>query len=162
MKTENKAIDKIEERELVITRIINAQRTKVFKAWIEPEQLAAWWGPKNFTNPVCELDVRPGGAILVHMRGPDGAVYPMKGTFHEITEPEKLVFTSTAFEDGNGNHMVEVLNTITFTEQNGKTELKLHAKVKVLKSTTEVEWGLGGMDAGWNQSLDRLDQLVKN
>ena len=59
-------------RELVITRIFDAPQKAVFAAWTDPERLKHWWGPKDFTNPVCELDVRPGGAIRIHMRGPDG------------------------------------------------------------------------------------------
>src|ERR1700730_7092158 len=82
------------ERELKITRVFDAPREMVFKAWTDPKLLAQWWGPKGFTNPVCELDVRPGGAIRVHMRGPDGTVYPMTGVYQEVVEPERIVFTS--------------------------------------------------------------------
>src|SRR5882762_715575 len=63
-------------------------------AWTDPKQVAEWWGPHRFTNPVCDLDVRPGGAIRIHMRGPDGTVYPMTGVYQEVVEPERLVFTS--------------------------------------------------------------------
>jgi len=142
------------ERELVITRVFDAPRELVFKAWTDPKHVAQWWGPKGFTNPVCELDVRPGGAIRIDMRGPDGVVYPMKGVFHEIVEPERLVFTSSAFEDENGNPQLAVLNTVTFTEHNGKTKLTLHAVV--VKSAPEVAAALDGMREGWSQSLDRL------
>jgi uncharacterized protein YndB with AHSA1/START domain len=68
-----------EEQELVLTRVFDAPRELVFKVWTDPKHLARWWGPRGFTNPVCELDLRPGGAILIHMRGPDGTVYPMTG-----------------------------------------------------------------------------------
>jgi uncharacterized protein YndB with AHSA1/START domain len=142
------------ERELVITRVFDAPRQLVFKAWTDPKHLAQWWGPKGFTNPVCELDVRPGGAILIHMRGPDGVVYPMKGVFHEIVAPERLVFTTSAFEDAEGNPLLEDLNTVTFEEQGGKTKLTLRAIV--VKSAPEVEAALAGMEEGWSQSLDRL------
>jgi len=60
-----------ERRELVITQVLDAPREVVFKAWIDPKQMAKWWGPKGFTNPVCEMDVRPGGSLRVVMRGPD-------------------------------------------------------------------------------------------
>ena len=108
------------ERELKITRVFDAPREVVFKAWTDPKLLAQWWGPKGFTNPVCELDARPGGAIRVHMRGPDGTVYPMGGMFHEIVEPERIVFTSTAHQDEAGEPQLEVFNTVTFAEHNGK------------------------------------------
>jgi uncharacterized protein YndB with AHSA1/START domain len=70
-------------RELVITRTFDAPRELVFKAWIDPKHLAQWWGPKYFTNPVCEVDARPGGSLLIHMAGPDGTIYPMRGVFNE-------------------------------------------------------------------------------
>lgn len=160
MATRHSPATKSTERELVITRIFDAPRELVFKAWTDPKHVAQWWGPKDFTNPVCELDVRPGGALLIHMRGPDGVVYPMKGVFHEIAEPERLVFTSSAFEDEAGNPQLEVLNTVTFVEQGGKTKLTLRAVV--VRSTPEVAAALAGMEEGWNQSLDKLaEHLAK-
>lgn len=160
MATRHSPATKSTERELVITRIFDAPRELVFKAWTDPKHVAQWWGPKDFTNPVCELDVRPGGALLIHMRGPDGVVYPMKGVFHEIAEPERLVFTSSAFEDEAGNPQLEVLNTVTFVEQGGKTKLTLQAVV--VRSTPEVAAALAGMEEGWNQSLDKLaEHLAK-
>ena len=71
------------EVEVVLTRVFDAPRALVFKIWTEPHHLAKWWGPRDFTNPVCELDVRVGGKILIHMHAPDGTVYPMTGTFRE-------------------------------------------------------------------------------
>ena len=79
------------EREITITRMFDAPRAVVFRAWTDAGQLAQWWGPKGFTNPVCEIDVRVGGAIRIHMRSPDGNIYPMKGEFREIVPPERLV-----------------------------------------------------------------------
>jgi uncharacterized protein YndB with AHSA1/START domain len=142
-------------RELVLTRTFDAPRSVVFKAWADPEQLARWWGPHGFTNPVCEVDVRPGGGILIHMVGPDGQVHPMKGTYHEVVEPERLVFTSTAVEDERGRPRLEVHNTITFAEHDGKTTLTLRAVV--VKAAPEVAGALAGMEAGWTQSLERLE-----
>ncbi len=141
-------------KELTITRIFDAPRELVWKAWTDPKLLARWWGPMWFTNPVCEVDLRPGGAILIHMRGPDGVVYPMKGVFHEIVEPERLVFTSSSVEGKGDTTLLETINTVTFAELDGKTRLTLHAVV--VKSTPEAAWMLAGMDEGWNTSLDRL------
>jgi len=134
---------------MVLTREFDAPRDMVFKAWTDPKQLARWWGPKYFTNPVCELDVRRGGAIKVDMKGPDGTVYPMGGTFHEIDAPKRLIFTSTAFDGA-----LEVFNTVTFVERNGKTTVTVNAVV--MKSTPEVAGALAGMREGWTQSLDKL------
>jgi uncharacterized protein YndB with AHSA1/START domain len=147
------AVKESSEWDLVITRVFDAPRALVFKAWTDTKHMAQWWGPNGFTNPVCELDVRVGGAMRIHMRAPNGVVYPMKGVFEEIDEPERLVFVSSALDD-KGNSMFDVLNTVIFTEQRGKTELTLHARV--IKATAQAPQYLQGMQAGWTQSLDRL------
>ena len=147
------------EKEVTLTRIINAPREMVFKAWIEKDQLEKWWGPKGFTNPVCEINSTPGGTILIHMRAADGTMHPMDGEFHEIVEPEKIVFTSAALNK-NGERLFEVLNTVTFDDENGKTKLTLHAAISSI--TDEGKPYLDGMNEGWSQSTDRLDDLVSN
>jgi uncharacterized protein YndB with AHSA1/START domain len=144
-------------RELVLTRVFDAPRALLFRAWTNPKHLAQWWGPRGFTNPVCELDVRPDGAIHIVMRGPDGTDHPMVGAFHEIAPPERLVFTS-AVDDANGKRLLEARNTVTFTEQSGKTMLTLRALV--VKATPEAAPMLAGMEAGWTQSLERLEALM--
>lgn len=145
------------EHELVITRIFNMPRELVFRAWINPKQVAKWWGPKDFTNPVCELDVRPGGAIRIDMRGPDGTVYPMSGIYREIWGNKRLVFTSSALDEKD-IPLFEVLNTVTLSDHNGRTKLTVHAIVS--KVTEEAAPYLAGMNEGWNQSLDRLEALL--
>jgi uncharacterized protein YndB with AHSA1/START domain len=144
-------------RELTTTRLFDAPRKVVFAAWTDPKQVAQWWGPTGFTNPVCELDVRPGGAILIHMRAPDGTVYPMSGVYKEIVPPERLVFTSNAL-DKDGKAMFENLNTVIFSEHDGKTTVALH--VKVVKSSAEAVQYLAGMEIGWKMTLDRLEAHV--
>jgi uncharacterized protein YndB with AHSA1/START domain len=118
-----------------------------------PERLTHWCGPKDFTNPVCELEPRPGGAIRIHMRAPDGIVYPMTGVFQEILEPERFVFTSAALDE-RGNPLFEVLNRVTFAEDGSRTKLTLQASV--VKATAQAAPYLAGMEQGWSQSLDRL------
>lgn len=139
------------------TRVIDAPRELMFKAWTDPKHVAQWWGPTGFTNPVCELDVRPGGAIRIHMRGPDGIVYPMSGVYQEIVPSEWLEFTSVALDD-TGNPLFENLNTVIFEEQNGKTQLKLHARV--VKSTVHATPYLQGMEEGWRLTLDRFENYL--
>ncbi|MBS1911339.1 MAG: SRPBCC domain-containing protein [Bacteroidetes bacterium] len=140
--------------DLVLTRILDAPRDLVFKVWTDPLHVQNWWGPHGFTNPVCEVDIRPGGALRITMRGPDGVLYPGGGTFHEIIEPERIVFTATAFEDESGVPKLEVLNTVTFVEEGGRTTLTLTAVV--VKSTPEIAEALAGMEAGWSQSLEKF------
>ena len=145
-------------RELTITRVLDAPRDLVFQAWLDPKRIAQWWGPKGFTNVVREWDARPGGAIDLDMIAPDGGGHPMGGAFREVTPPSRLVFTSTAFEDANGEPGLENLNTVTFSEEGNKTVMTLH--VVVLRANERAAEGLAGMEQGWNQTLDRLGDLV--
>jgi uncharacterized protein YndB with AHSA1/START domain len=162
LRIENMTTEK-SKHDLVITRIFDVPRALVWKAWTDPKLIAQWWGPHGFTNPLCEWDARPGGAILVHMRGPAGSAFdmvlPMKGMFHEVTAPERLVFTSTALEDAAGNPQLETLNTITFEEYNGKTRLTLHAKV--VKAMPAAAGAIAGMEQGWSQSLEKLTAFLQ-
>jgi uncharacterized protein YndB with AHSA1/START domain len=146
-----------EPRELVLTRLIDAPRDLVFRAWTDPRHLAQWWGPHGFTNPVCEVDLRPGGALRIEMRGPDGAVYPLRGVFREVVAPERLVFTNDAL-DAAGQPLIEGITTVTFAEQDGKTLLTV--RDHILKAAPGAADALAGMDEGWNQSLDRLVALL--
>jgi uncharacterized protein YndB with AHSA1/START domain len=144
-------------RALTMTRVFDAPRKVVFAAWTDPKQVAQWWGPTGFTAPVCELDVRPGGAIRIDMRGPDGTVYPMTGVYKEVVPPERIVFTAAAL-DKDGNAMFENLNTVIFSEDKGKTTVEL--RVEVVKSSAAAEPYLAGMEMGWGMSLDRLGAFV--
>src|SRR5260370_32578415 len=119
--------------------------------------MAKWWGPQGFTNLVCELDVRPGGAMRIVMRAPDGAEHPMRGVFREVLEPERLVFTAAA-EDENGNPLLEVLTTVTFAGQDGKTKLTVHARAVGLAVAAALL--LEGMPAGWPQRPGRLARPI--
>jgi uncharacterized protein YndB with AHSA1/START domain len=147
-----------DKRELRMTRLLDAPRDLVFKAWTDPKHVAQWWGPKYFTNPVCEVDARPGGTILIHMQDPDGNVYPMKGVFNEVVEPERLVMTAGAFQADDGEPMLEDVTTVTFEDVGGKTLLTVHALVT--KATPEAEGALEGMEQGWNEQLDKLDEFL--
>ena len=148
------------EQEIIIRRPIDAPLQNVYRAWTIQSILARWWGPKDFTNPVCELDVKPSGEIRIDMRAPDGTVYPMGGIFHEIIEPETLVFTTTAFKDAEGKWNLEVLNTVNFNQKEGKTELTISARI--IERSPETESSVAGMEMGWNESLDRLEEVLKD
>jgi uncharacterized protein YndB with AHSA1/START domain len=148
-------------REVTLTRIYDAPRSLVFKMWTDPKHMAQWWGPRGFTNPACELDVRPGGKIWIVMRGPKGTEFdqdfPMSGTFHEVVEPQRLVFTAVA-EDKDGNPLLEAHTTVTFEDQGGKTKLTVQANAVGLAPIAPQM--LAGMEAGWSQSLEKLAELV--
>jgi uncharacterized protein YndB with AHSA1/START domain len=144
------------QRSVTLTRIFDAPRSLVWKAWTDPKMTAQWFGPRCFTNPVCELDVRVGGSLRVVMRGPDGNEYPMKGEFREVTPLERLVFTNIA-TDQDGKHLLEGETTVILSESNGKTTLTLQTHAIGLVPIAPQM--LAGMEAGWNQSIDKLAEL---
>jgi uncharacterized protein YndB with AHSA1/START domain len=143
------------ERELILCRIIDAPRELVFRMWTDPAHLAKWWGPRDFTNPVCEIDARPGGVLRIVMRAPDGTDYPMAGVFREIVAPERLVFTNCAL-DHDGNILLDGLTVVTFAEEGGKTKLTVQTHAVALVPAAARY--LDGMKAGWEQTLDGLEE----
>ena len=145
------------EGTVIITRVFDAPRALVWKAWTDPKMMAQWFGPRDFTNPVVELDVRVGGALRIVMRGPNGGEYPMKGVFREVVAPERLVFSNIGV-DKDGNHLLEGETTVTFAEQGGKTTLTL--KTHAVGLVPIAKQMLAGMEAGWTQSIDKLEELV--
>ena len=148
----------VAERTLLLTRVFNAPRHLVYAAWTEPKQLAQWWGPTGFTNPLCELDLRVHGEIRIDMRAPNGTVYPMSGAFREIAPPERLVFTAAAL-DANGKPLFENLNTVTFAEYDRNKTL-LTIDVRVLWEGPSAAQYLSGMAEGWSRSMDRLSEFI--
>lgn len=150
-------------RDLIIIRFLDAPRDRVWKAWTEPKLLEKWWGPKGVTNPTCELDARPGGVINIVMLAGDelgelkGRRWPMTGTVRKIVPPKKLVFDSQAIM--NDKPILETLSTLILEDQDVKTKMMFHIVVK--KTRPEAEGPLAGMEMGWNQSLDKLTDLLK-
>jgi uncharacterized protein YndB with AHSA1/START domain len=145
------------ERTITLTRTYDAPRDLVWRAWTDAKHLANWFGPRGFTSSVPELDVRVGGALRIVMHGPDGNDYPMKGVFREVVAPERLKFSNIAV-DKDGNHLLEGETTVILEEQGGKTRLTLHAQA--VGRVPMAPQMLAGMEAGWSQSLDKLEELV--
>jgi uncharacterized protein YndB with AHSA1/START domain len=145
------------EREITITRLFDAPPALVFRAWTEAALLAQWWGPKGFSNPVCEIDARVGGALRIHMRAPDGAIYPMKGEIREIVPPKRLAFTNIAVDEA-GHHIIEGFTTVTFADEGGKTRLTLHTRGSAVAEKAVAY--LQGMETGWTMSIDKLQALL--
>ena len=146
----------IVEREITLVRVFTAPRDVVFGMWTDAKHLAQWWGPHQFDNPVCEADARPGGKILIHMRGPDGMAHVMDGIYREITPPTRIVFTTSV--DQAGVRLLEGHNVVTFEDLGGKTRLTLQARVSGFTEITRMM--VGGFEAGWTQSLEKFEALV--
>jgi uncharacterized protein YndB with AHSA1/START domain len=146
------------ERELILTRVFDAPRALVYRAWTEREHMMQWWLPgPGFTVPVCELDVRPGGALRIDMRGPDGTLYPNTGCFFEVSKPDRLVFGTVAVDDVE-HAIIAGMNTVTLAAQQGKTKLTLHARI--IHVAPEAAAAIAGMEMGWSNCLDRLAERV--
>ncbi|WP_252699017.1 SRPBCC family protein [Natronosalvus vescus] len=147
------------EYDLTITRTFDAPREAVWAAWVDPDQVAAWWGPEGFTVPRCELDVRPGGSFHVDMEAPDGTIYPNAGEILEVDEPERLVLRSHVFEDEDGEPQLVTQSTITFDADGTRTYLTL--ETAVIEATPIVEEALSGMEAGWTGSFEKLEEHLE-
>jgi uncharacterized protein YndB with AHSA1/START domain len=145
------------ERELTIVRTFDAPRALVFRAWTDPKMMVQWWAPRHFTNPVCELDVRIGGALRIVMRGPDGSEHPMKGVFTEVVTNERIVFTNIAV-DAAGNHLLEGKTVVTLEDVGGKTKMTL--VTRAVGKVPQAAFMLGGMEQGWTESIDKLEALL--
>jgi uncharacterized protein YndB with AHSA1/START domain len=142
------------DREIVIERVFDAPRELVFKAWIDPKQIAQWWGPKGFTTTTYEMDVRPGGVWRFVMHGPDGVDYKNKIIYIEVVKPECLVYSHSGDEEGEpGQFHV----TVTFTEQGGKTKLTMRMLFGSTEERDKVVKEFGAIEGG-NQTLDRLEE----
>jgi uncharacterized protein YndB with AHSA1/START domain len=138
------------DREIVTSRVFDAPRELVFKAWIDPLQIAQWWGPNGFTTTTHERDVRPGGAWRFVMHGPDGVDYDNKIVYLEIVEPERLVYVH-----GDGDDAGQFHTTVTFEELDGKTRLTMRALFPSAAARDQVVKEFGALE-GANQTLDRL------
>ena len=143
------------DREIVITRLIDAPPELVFDAWTDPKQVGAWWGPKGFTTTTQAMDVRPGGVWRFVMHGPDGRDYENKITYLEISRPSRLVY-----EHGDGEEDLEPVSfhtTVTFEAEGNKTMVTLRS---VFPSAAERDRVVKDHDAieGGKQHLERLDQ----
>lgn len=147
------------ERELLITRVIDAPRERVFKTWTR--QLPQWWGPHGMTTPVCEMDLRPGGVFRTVMRAPNGDEYPTKGVFLEVGENERIVFTD-AFGPGWAPDPDAFFTAIMTFEAlpGGKTRYTARALHWTVANREKHE--KMGFHQGWGESLDRLAALATN
>lgn len=146
------------DRELVLTRLINAPREKVYRAWTEPALLRQWFAPKPYTTPIVEIDVRVGGSSYFVMRGPDGKDLPNRGVYLEVVPNEKLVSTDAyvkAWEPSEKPFMTMIL---TFEDEGGKT--RYTARVRHWTVADRETHEKMGFHAGWGLCTDQLEALV--
>jgi len=148
----------IADRELMITRLIDAPREKLFRAWTDPELYKQWCAPLPWTTPVAELDVRPGGSNYIVMRSPDGTDYPNNGVYLDVVPNERLVFTDAFTKAWEPSEKAFMTAIITFEDEGGKTRYTaraLHWSVADREQHEQM-----GFVTGWNQCADQLEALV--
>ncbi len=156
--------------ELVITRVFDAPRALVWKAWTEIDRMKRWWGPKGATWVSATLELRPGGAFHYCMRSPEGFEMWGKFVYREVAPPERLVFTS-AFSDAEGNTVpapffavwpLQILNTLTLVEQDGKTTVTLRGapfEATEAERTAFAE-NAPSLQQGFKGTFEQLDEYL--
>ena len=153
-----------ETERMVVTRIFDAPRELVWKAWTDPKYVMQWWGPKGFTAPVCKIDFRVGGKFLFCMRTPDGQEGWNGGEYHEIVPYERIV-SSMYFADAKGNRIepegteheaIEGVHDVVLFEDigNGQTKLTFIGN-ETMQNAIE-----SGQLEGWKETLDKVAAVV--
>lgn len=147
------------DRKIVMTRVFDAPRTLVFDTWTKPELFARWFGRRGWTVPVCEIDLRPGGAYRYVMRGPDGSEVAMRGVYREVVRPERLVTTESfeGFSEVGWRPEDETVITTLFAEQNGKTTWT----ATILYPSKEVRDAALALEQAWTGAAETYDRLAE-
>lgn len=156
-------MDRMEERQIEVSRSFDAPLELLWKAWTEPEHFMKWYGPKGFTTPSCEINLEVGGRHLWSMKSPDGRQMYYTGIYKEIVPMERIVYTDS-LSDAEGNVMSptemgmpegspEIMDvTVTFAHKDGKTTV----------TVSHVGHGEGAdyAAAGWEQALEKLTAVL--
>ncbi|MES2361243.1 MAG: SRPBCC family protein [Pseudomonadota bacterium] len=146
------------DRELLLTRLIDAPREKVFQAWTDPKLLVQWFTPKPWQTVRAEVDVRPGGASLIVMRGPDGTEFPNRGVYLEVVPNQRLVFTDAFTEAWKPSEKPFMTGVLTFEDEGGKTRYTarvLHWTVADREAHEKM-----GFYEGWGKATEQLAELI--
>jgi uncharacterized protein YndB with AHSA1/START domain len=146
------------DREIVLSRVFDAPRDLVFRAWTDKEHFAKWFGPRGFTTTIREADMRVGGLLRFDMKAPDGKVWDNRIAFLEIKHPELLVFDhGSDKDDDEGRFHV----TITFEEQSDKKTVVTMRQLHPTKEQRAIGIGFGAVELGY-QTLDKLGEHLRS
>lgn len=147
--------------ELVLERILDAPRDKIFRCWTQPELLKQWFAPKPWTTPVAELDVRPGGAANIVMRSPEGQDFPNPGVYLEVVPNERLVFTD-AFGPGWRPAGQPFMVAEIRLEDAGPGKTKYTATARHWTEESRKQHEAMGFHEGWGRCAAQLEQLARS
>jgi len=146
-----------DEDTVVMTRVLDAPRSRVFEAWTRAEHLEKWYAPKGFTITDCAADPRPGGVFRMRWRAPWGGDYSVEGQYREVIAPERLVITCTLLQEEGASRLDEVIE-VRFEQTGSRTRLRLESSAR--GSGAQAARMLAGMEKGWTQTVDRLGVLL--
>ncbi len=146
-------------RDLVLTRLIDAPRDKVWRCWTEPELLTQWFAPLPWTTSAAALDVRPGGVSAITMRSPEGEEFPANGVYLEVVPDEKLVFTDAFTDAWTPSEKPFFTAVLTFEDEDGKT--RYTARARHWREEDREAHEKMGFHEGWGQCADQLEELAK-
>jgi uncharacterized protein YndB with AHSA1/START domain len=144
------------DREIVISRVLNAPRERVWEAMTDPEQITQWWGPAGFTDTTQEWDFRVGGVWRHTMRGPDGREYPNRSVFTEIVQPERVGY-SHGWDAKGAGEMFKA--TWTLEAQGDKTKVTIRMVAPSAAERDKIEKDFGAVEGG-KQTLGRLAEFL--
>jgi uncharacterized protein YndB with AHSA1/START domain len=144
------------DREIVVSRVLDAPRELVWKAMTDPNHVIHWWGPRGFSTTIEVMEVRPGGAWRLVMHGPDGTDYPNRSVFREVVEPERLVYVHGGSK--KGGPAANFTATWTFEDLGaGKTRLTMRSLFATAAERDTVVKVYGAIEGG-RQTLERLSE----
>ena len=148
------------KHELVLTRILNAPRENVYRAWTEPELAKRWFAPRPWTTPVVELDVRPGGTCFFVMRSPEGQEFPNPGVYLEVVKNERIV-TTDAYTKAWVPSEKPFMTTILTFEDAGPGKTKYTARALHWTAEDREAHEKMGFHEGWGQCATQLEELAR-
>ncbi|MCV0394817.1 MAG: SRPBCC family protein [Rhizobiaceae bacterium] len=148
-----------DSRELVLTRLLDAPRDKLYRCWTEPELMEQWFAPKPWKVTDVKTDVRTGGGNSFTMRGPEGEAFPSEGVYLEIVPNEKIVFTDAYTRAWQPSAKPFFTGIITFADEDGKTRYTARA-LHWTDEDREAHEKMG-FHEGWGQCADQLEELAR-
>ena len=143
---------------IVMKRIIDAPRSRVFEAWTRAEHLGRWYAPRGFTITDCAADPRPGGVFRMRWRAPWGGTFGIRGEYREVVPPVRLVIACTLQDEQRASSLDEIIN-VDFEVSGSRTKLLLNSTAR--GSGANRASLLAGLQEGWTQTVDRLGVLLE-
>lgn len=147
------------DRELVLDRLLDAPRDKIFRCWIEPELMKLWFTPTPWKTVRVETDPRPGGASFVVMADPEGNEFPNRGVYLEVVPNERLVFTDAFTSAWEPSEKPFFVCELTFADEAGKTRYVARARHWTVADREAHE--AMGFQEGWGLCADQLEALAR-